>query len=97
MGIWRKAKDYQENGVPLSQLIHETELEIRKAICDAVQQARAAHKLSIADIATETNLPAIQIRRAVEPDAASRVHLDVLIAACEAVGVKMSVVLEPRQ
>jgi DNA-binding phage protein len=96
MGKWRKAKDYQENEIPLPQLIHETEMEIRQVICNAAQDARKAHKLSIADIATETNLPAVQVRRAFEVNAESRAYLDVLIGVCEAVGLKLRVTVEPR-
>ena len=96
MGRWRKAKDYQENDVPLPQLIHETELEARAVIRQATQAARTAHKLSIADIAAETSLPAVQVRRAFEENAESRVHFDVLIAVCEAVGLKLRVTVEPR-
>ena len=87
----RKAKGWKVDTEPIGNKVRKQELEIRKAICEIVQDRRKELHLSIEDISVETGLTIDSIRKVLDPSASSRVPLDVLIAVCEVCQLKMHV------
>jgi len=87
----RKVKSWKVETEPIGNRVRKQESEIRKAICEIVQDRRKELHLSIEDISVETGLTIDSVRKVLDPLASSRVPLDALIAVCEVCQLKMHV------
>lgn len=89
MGIKRKIKDWDKSEVELTCRVADLEREFRELVRIAVEKNRLERGLSIQDVAIESGLCVQQVNRVLNPNPDDRVYLDVILAVCEAVGVRL--------